>query len=1179
MSSSHVLPLSDLLDQRVFPDFAGIAPVAGEAVHVAGLAGSAASALVAAQFRRLEKDGAPILYIAPDAKDAEAMADDLAAWLGEEAVIRFPGLELKPYEWREPFGQVRERRLEAFEALYRGQRAVTVVTASAFLERFQSPQSLHREIVELRVGDSLDPGSFREAAGALGFHEDSVVQDIGDFSVRGEILDIYPFLAENPVRIVLDGDVIESIREFDIFSQRSIRETGSVALLPQDECCLTDAEVAEGLLEHLDILGGEAAYEAELHRLTRKRDLTGIHWQKALFRELNHSLLDFLAPHADGKSGAAARAPALVIVGDSEGFARALEKTWEAARAGHAAAVEQERLVNTPEQLFLSAAEAHALIGARPAIHIGRLAWDGPGSLVFRVDPQQRSGAGMADIEPQLTALAAEGTRIWLLSPNPAMAERLWKTAEPFGIEGICTGALASGFIDHEQGVALLTDHQIFNRMARASRKRKHRGGGVAIPDFEALHRGDFVVHEAYGVGRFTGIRRMRVGNHEVDCILLDYRDGDKLTLPVSDLAKLEKFSGEEGHVPVLSKLGGKAWENAKEKTRKAIVVLVRELIELYARRSVARGFAFSPDGELQREFEASFEFELTPDQARAIADTKRDMESERPMDRLVCGDVGFGKTEVAMRAAFKAACARKQVALLAPTTILAEQHYETIRERFAEWPVRIASLHRFRTSAEQKETLAAVARGEVDILVGTHRLLSKDVKFHDLGLLVVDEEQKFGVKQKERLKELRAEVDTLSLSATPIPRSLHMSLLGTRDLSLIATPPRNRLPIETRVVHWDPAIVREALEAELARGGQAFFVHNRVRDMAEMAERVQELVPGARVGTAHGQMEEGALERVMSAFIHHEYDVLCCTAIIESGIDIPNANTLIVHRADLFGLSQLYQLRGRVGRSAAQAHCLLIAPDANRFSDDARRKLFALEKFTDLGSGFQIAMRDLEIRGAGNLLGIEQSGHIAAVGYETYCRMVQEAVQTLQHGEAPRPPLNPEIEFPVDAYLPEAYVEDSLQRTTLYQKIARLESFPAVAGMEAELTDRFGVPPEEARMLLRTVEARIACRAGGIRKAEAKDGALLLTFSPDHMPGREDLSALAGRIKFPMRFLYGDPLQLRIELPAPRGDDAALTEMAAEVLKGMTGPEPKDGQKHRGPDGRDGLNGRNTVQ
>ncbi len=1133
---SGPIPLSRLLDAHAFPAFSGLAAKPGEPLHVAGLAGSGPAALAAAQFRR---HAGSLLVLAPDTKAAEALAEDLQSFLNEDEVLHFPGLDLKPYEWRAPFGPVRERRLEGFDALYRGRRVVMIVTVSAFLEKLSSPRSLHQEIVTLQAGDALSPGTFRAAALGLGFREETVVQDLGTFGVRGEILDIYPYLAENPYRIVLGGDTIESIKEFDIFSQRSVRAVDSIALFPLDECCYPPEALDQGLESHLDRLGDEDAWAAERHRLVEKRDLTGIHWQKAFFKDLNHNLLDFL--------GAEAR----VIVGDADGLADAVEKAWAAMRSGYQEARGKDRFVNTPEELLLSAAELARSLSTRPVLQLSRLSWEGAGSVTVDQQPQQRGGAGLSEAEPLLRELAAEALQVYLLCPNAGQAERLRKLAQTLPVDGVCVGHLNCGFIDRTQSVALLTDHQIFNRFSRNVRKRKFRGGGAAIPSFDALNRGDFVVHEAYGIGRFVGIGRVKVGGRDLDCILLHYHGSDKLTLPVADLAKLEKFAGEESLVPVLSKLGGKSWETAKEKTRKAIVVLVKDLIDLYAKRSVAEGFAFSADGDLQREFAAAFEYDLTPDQAKAIADVKRDMETKKPMDRLVCGDVGFGKTEVAMRAAFKAVCDKKQVAILAPTTILAAQHFDTFSERFAAWPVRIEALDRFRSPKEQKATLAALADGTLDLVVGTHRLLSKDVAFKDLGLLIVDEEQKFGVKQKERLKEMRAHVDVLALSATPIPRSLHMSMLGTRDLSIIATPPRNRLPIETRVVAWDPAVVRDALEAELSRGGQAYFVYNRVADMHEMADRVQALVPQARVGVAHGQMEEGQLERVMAAFVHREYDVLACTAIIESGIDIANANTMIIHRADLFGLSQLYQLRGRVGRSAAQAHCLLIAPDANRFTDEAKSKLYALEKYTDLGSGFQIAMRDLEIRGAGNLLGLEQSGHIAAVGFETYCRMLRDAVREMQ-GQKVLPPLNPEVEFPEDAFLPEDYVEDGLQRTLLYQKLSRCSEPGQVDEMEKELIDRFGPVPRPAAVLLRTMLARVAAQQLGLQKITLEGNLLQLQYAPLREPEKPELAGLAARCPRPLRFLNTEPLQMVVELNPPRSGDAmAAISQAAQILRG----------------------------
>ncbi|MDQ3001446.1 MAG: DEAD/DEAH box helicase, partial [Fibrobacterota bacterium] len=522
------------------------------------------------------------------------------------------------------------------------------------------------------------------------------------------------------------------------------------------------------------------------------------------------------------------------------------------------------------------------------------------------------------------------------------------------------------------------------------------------------------------------------------------------------------------------------------------------------------------------------------------------------PMDRLICGDVGFGKTEVAMRAAFKAVLDKKQVCVLAPTTILAAQHFSSFSDRFGNWPIRIDYLNRFKSPKDQKETIAALGRGEVDLIIGTHRLISKDVVFKDLGLMIIDEEQKFGVKQKERLKEMRTHVDVLSMSATPIPRTLNMSLVGARDLSIIATPPRNRLPIDTRVVFHDPKLIRDAIEMELARGGQVFFVHNRVMDLPEVTTFVEGLVPHARVGMAHGQMDEVGLEQVMAAFVNREYDVLVATGIIESGLDISNANTIIINRADLFGLSQLYQLRGRVGRSATKAYCYLISPDANRFSDEAKKRLYSLEKFTDLGSGFQIAMRDLEIRGAGNILGMEQSGHIAAVGFETYHRMLREAVKEMQ-GAKIIPPLNPEIEFPEDAFIPEEYVEDGFQRVALYQKLARCTEPGQIADLGKELLDRFGQIPPSVQVLLDTMIARVAAQRLGFQKVVLQGNLLNLQYAEMHVPEKEELGALMAKFKRPMRFLYSKPLQMLVELNPPRsGDTHALIAQAAQILRDL---------------------------
>jgi transcription-repair coupling factor (superfamily II helicase) len=1157
-TTPRTFPLSQLFQEETFPALAKLEFRAKDPLYVAGLAGSAVSALIARQFQA--GPGAArghLLYLAPDAKNAEMVAEDLEAWLGEEQVLLFPGLDLKPYEWRRPFGHVLEQRLEVFEALYRKRPSVVVAALPTFLTRLSSPDSLHLEILNLAKGQTIALEDFKSTLLHMGFTESSVVQDIGEFSVRGEIIDVYPYLLDNPVRIVLFGDEIESVKEFDIFTQRSVKEIPSVDVFPLDECTFTPRELEAGMERHLDRFKGEGSFEAENHRLMVKRDFEGIHWQKAFFKDLEYSLLDFL--------GAGSR----VIVGDQDGLKAGVEKLWEGAQAGYAEAQAKEKWVAKPEELFFSLKELEGLLAARPSLRIGRLSWEGAGCKTLDMREQGRGGGGLAQVEHVFHELDAEDIRIYLISPNEGQAERLRKLTAGQPIAGVAVGHLASGFIDRDDGVALFTDHQIFNRFSRAVKRRRQKGGGVSIQNFEALARGDYVVHEDYGIARFVGVKRIKTkppssgaidapapAEIQVDCILLDFQGSDKLALPVTDLSKLEKYSSEEGHVPVLSKLGGKGWDNQKEKAKKSIIKLAQELIELYAKRSVIPGYAFSKDTPLQKEFEEAFEFDLTPDQSKAVADEKADMERPKPMDRLICGDVGFGKTEVAMRAAFKAVADKKQVSVLAPTTILAAQHFASFSDRFSAWPVRIDYVNRFKSAKEQKETLAALERGEIDIIIGTHRLVSKDVVFKDLGLMIIDEEQKFGVKQKEKLKEMRTHVDVLSMSATPIPRTLNMSLVGARDLSIIATPPRNRLPIDTRVIFHDPKQIRDALEMELARGGQAFYVHNRVMDLPEVTQFVEGLVPHARVGMAHGQMNEVALEQVMSAFVNREYDVLVATGIIESGLDISNANTIIINRADLFGLSQLYQLRGRVGRSSTKAYCYLISPDANRFTDEAKKRLYSLEKFTDLGSGFQIAMRDLEIRGAGNILGLEQSGHIAAVGFETYHRMLREAVKEMQ-GAKVIPPLNPEIEFPEDAFIPEEYVEDGFQRVALYQKLARCEEIHQLDELRGELIDRFGQLPPSVSVLISSMIARVAAQKLGFQKVVLNGNLLNLQYADMHVPEKEELGGIVKKFKRPMRFLYTQPLQMLVELnPPTKGDTHALIAQAAQILRDLvSGP------------------------
>ncbi len=1135
-------PLAQLFHEETFPSLSAVPFRQLEPMYVSGLAGSGVSALIARHFQDNQGN---LLYLAPDAKTAELVAEDLESWLGEDQVLFFPGLDLKPYEWRKPFGHVLEQRLACFDALYKQKHSVVVTALPTFVTRLTSPDSLHLEIINLAKGGTLNLEEFRETVLHMGFTEEVVVQDIGEFSVRGEIIDIYPYLLDNPVRIVLFGDEIESVKEFDIFTQRSVKEIASVDLFPLDECCFSHKDLEAGMEKNLDRFLSEDSFKVENHRLLVKRDLEGIHWQKAFFKNLDYSLLDFLGKNVR------------IVIGDDDHLQSGVDKVWESAQAGYTESLAKERWIAKPEELFFSKPDLDGILAKYPRIRLGRLSWEGKGCTTFTMQEQARGGGGLAQVEHVLKELDRDGIRIYLISSNEGQAERLRKLTAGLPVSGVAVGHLTCGFVAREDGVAVFTDHQIFNRFSRKIKRKKQKGGGVSIQNFESLARGDYVVHEDYGVGKFIGVKRIKAKSpggeeHHVDCILLDFQGSDKLTMPVTDLAKLEKYSSEEGRVPVLAKLGGKNWEQQKEKAKKSIVKLAQDLIELYAKRSVMPGFAFGPDGTMQKEFEDSFEFDLTPDQAKAVKDAKADMERPKPMDRLICGDVGFGKTEVAMRATFKAVLDKKQVCILAPTTILAAQHFATFSDRFGNWPVRIDSLNRFKSAKEQKATLEAVRLGEVDLIIGTHRLISKDVVFKDLGLMVIDEEQKFGVKQKERLKEMRTHVDVLSMSATPIPRTLNMSLVGARDLSIIATPPRNRLPIDTRVIFHDAKTIRDAIEMELARGGQVFYVHNRVLDLAEVTTFVEGLVPHARIGMAHGQMNVDDLEQVMAAFVNREYDILVATSIIESGLDISNVNTIIINRADLFGLSQLYQLRGRVGRSATKAYCLLISPDANKFTDDAKKRLYSLEKFTDLGSGFQIAMRDLEIRGAGNILGLEQSGHIAAVGFETYHRMLREAVKEMQ-GAKIIPSLNPEIEFPEDAFLPEEYVEDGFQRVALYQKLSRCTEVVQVDELGKELLDRFGQLPTSAEVLLQTMVCRIIAARLGFQKIAIVGNLLNLQYSEMHIPEKEEMGILVGKFKRPMRFLYSKPLQMVVELNPPKsGDSHALIAQSAQILRDL---------------------------
>ena len=772
----------------------------------------------------------------------------------------------------------------------------------------------------------------------------------------------------------------------------------------------------------------------------------------------------------------------------------------------------------------------------------------------FGAVPQPQYEGDLKRLREDIAERLKERFEVTICCDNQGQADRLTELLEEqTGRIVIEVGGFHEGFVFPEAKVFLLNDHEVFSRYRRRRRTRKFRKG-VALPGIAALARGDFIVHVDHGVGRYRGIETLELDGIRRDCLLLHYRENDKLYVPVGQLDRVRKYTGDEGVAPILNKLGSAGWERIKARAKKAAVQIAKDLLELYAERQARPGYAFPPDGAWQTEMEASFIYEETPDQLTATHEVKEDLERSVPMDRLICGDVGYGKTEVAIRAAFKVVSDGKQVAVLVPTTILAQQHYITFRERLADFPVEVDVLSRFRTPKEQREIIERLKRGKIDILIGTHRLVSKDVEFKELGLVVVDEEQRFGVKHKERLKRFRRMVDVLTMTATPIPRTLHMSLSGARDMSVITTPPHGRQPIHTEILLFDEDKIAEAILREVDRGGQVYFVHNRVQSIDEMAAFLEELLPQVRFSVAHGQMSERELERVMLHFLDRRTDCLISTMIIESGLDIPNVNTMIVNRADRFGLSQLYQLRGRVGRSNLSAFAYLIIPPWRSLNATARKRLRAIEEFSHLGSGFSVAMRDMEIRGAGNILGTEQHGFVMAVGFDLYCRLLEESVRELK-GEAVEAEVpEPKVEISVSAFIPGAYISEEAQRVSFYQRLAEARKLVDVWEIEAEMKDRFGAHPDEVRSLLEVSYVKQSARALRAATVKIAGPVLLVGFPEERELSRQEVETWVSKASVPLRFAFDGGTSIEVMLGA--GDGLGRLEQAREVLQELTGHE-----------------------
>lgn len=1046
--------------------------------------GASATATVAALHQDLSNR--LLVVVASSPRLAIEVEVDLELFLGEGTSFLFPQREARPYESSEPHVEIGALRVEAVEALLGGRTRLLVTTLRALQERAPIPAELAGLRISLRVGEAMGFQRLIDDLTERGFERAPMVEEVGQFAVRGGLLDIFSVGAHEPVRVEFWGDEITSLRFFDILDQRTISTTQEAHVLPVD-----------------------------FQRDPESKTL------------VSRSLLELLPADALLLS---------VHMEDGDEWRPELDRTWSYVCRLHDELVAEGESPDPPDSLFLPAAEAEETLTGLARIDLSATAVS---EISLACTPPPAIERDMSRLRAVLRGVSATGGRSMVMCDNQGQCDRLEeilggaKKIPPRAY--VVVGSPSAGFVleSSDPPLQVLTDHEIFRRSRRVRTRRRFRGA-VALESLSQLSPGDHVVHMDHGVGVYRGLHHVEVAGEELESMAIEYAGGEVLRVPVYRLDLVERWVGEsEGAAPpAVHRIGGKRWKALRKKTSEAIEVMTVELLRLYAKRESAEGFAFSPDTVWQKEMESSFLYEDTPDQRTATEAVKRDMESTRPMDRLICGDVGYGKTEIAIRAAFKAVQDGRQVAVLAPTTVLVEQHRHTFAARLADYPVRVGVLSRFRTPTDQKEILKGLAAGQVDIVVGTHRLLSSDVEFADLGLLIVDEEQRFGVRHKERLKQLRASVDVLTLTATPIPRTLHLSLLGLRDLSLIRTPPRDRMPVITHVVPWSDHLLAEALLRELDRGGQSFFLHNLVSTIAGAAEQIRVLVPEARIDIAHGQMKPRDLDRVMRGFVDGEIDILVCSSIIENGLDVPNANTLLVNRADHFGLSQLYQIRGRVGRSDRRAFCYLIAP--SELSDEAERRLRVLEHHTELGSGYSVALRDMELRGAGNLLGGEQSGFAHSIGIDAYMRLLEETVKRLKGEEESSDFPDPDVSILGSAYLPDSYISDSGQKLHLYQRLSKLDKLADVTSLREELADRFGAPPGPVEHLLDRATLQILGRRIGVERILVRENEARVNFLATVVPRLSVLERPLKQLSVEVEVRRMTPLSLVLHQAGP---------------------------------------------
>jgi transcription-repair coupling factor (superfamily II helicase) len=1123
----------------------------------------ARSFLIASLARRLDR---PVLVLTPSDAGAEEMFREISTYLGPGQAFRFPSVEVAPYETLSPYPvAVHDRMRSLFrlsrvrEAASGGGALVVVCPVRAALEKTIPPEVFAASTFRLAAGEEIDRDGFARRLAELGYARLPATSDPGDFSVRGGIVDVYSPAHPRPARISLDEDRVESIRWFDPGTQRTGSEGGELTVIPCSQV-ITRGEF---------LLAATSAVPGAGSDLLRQ----GIRYHGA----------DVMVPRLYGRADSVfghLGEGSVVVAEDSPACLAAAGNLFAEAQENFLLAG-QEKGLPVPGELFVPPEELARTLAGFPLLCFDSLEIapfgrkpSHRGEMDIEGNEEIRRTTASSPSEGLLLPLVTEakewwkrGARFAITSLSPSQADRMEELLSryplPFARAGslrdfvlggkgvaLCRSDVARGFRMPELGVAVVTEAEVFGEKARVRKRRRETSAPLEEFSLRELRVNDLAVHVDHGIGVYRGLLRRVAAGVEGDFLVLEYAGGDRLFVPVEKMARVQRYVASEEARPGLARLGGTAWQRAKRKVRDSLLAMAQELVELYARRQIATRPPNSPPDAVYREFETGFAHEETPDQQRVIEEVLADLASEKPMDRLVCGDVGYGKTEVAVRAAFKVVLDGRQTAVLVPTTVLAEQHFRTFRERLGGYPVRVESLSRFRSRKEQAEVVADLAEGKVDIVIGTHRLLQKDIAFRDLGLVIIDEEQRFGVSHKEKMKRMRASVDVLTLTATPIPRTLHMALSGIRDISVIATPPEDRLSIRTFVLPFSGDVIREAVDREIRRGGQVFFVHNRVETLPAMERFLREILPHVRIVAGHGQMDEEELAIAMDDFAGRRADLLLCTAIIEAGLDIANANTILVSEAHRFGLAQLYQLRGRVGRDRHRAYAYFLLPREVAMTKEATQRLAVIAELTELGSGFRIASHDLEIRGGGNLLGKDQSGHIHQVGYELYTQLLSEAVAEIS-GREPREDEEPELDLRIPAFLPDDFIPEAGMRLDFYRKLATSRSVPEADELEMELMDRFGRLPAPAEALCDLTRLRAQMREAGVKEMKRGNGALFLALSGRSGIDRSVLVRLVTKERRTFSFARGEMLSMRLPGNSPPDVLAAAKNLLNRLSAG----------------------------